>query len=245
MGALIFPERKHDERHDGLVDRVRFLQNSIGAVPSAFDCWLAQRGAKTLHLRMKAHGENALRVAKYLAEVREHGLEVGYDRKVVEDVVYPGLPGKEGSYERRKYELAWKMLSPHARKWVLARFEGVQWNEGDAIPPAPKDGFPFSGMISVRLAPSSSSNETPSALTSASTLLTSLHLFSLAESLGGVESLAEHPAQMTHGSIPPAERELLGIGEGLVRLSVGAEDSDDLVRDLKSALQVVAGGIRD
>jgi cystathionine gamma-lyase len=61
-------------------------------------------------------------------------------------------------------------------------------------------------------------------------------LFTLAESLGGVESLIEHPAIMTHASIPPAQREALGISDGLIRLSVGVEDGDDLIRDLEQAL---------
>ena len=64
-------------------------------------------------------------------------------------------------------------------------------------------------------------------------------LFALAESLGGVESLIEHPALMTHGSIPPALRDELGIGDSLVRLSVGVEDVDDLRRDLREALDAV------
>ena len=62
------------------------------------------------------------------------------------------------------------------------------------------------------------------------------HLFALAESLGGVESLIEHPALMTHGSIPERQRAALGIGDSLVRLSVGVEDVDDLRRDLRDAL---------
>ncbi|MFT3683507.1 MAG: PLP-dependent transferase [Phycisphaerales bacterium] len=63
-----------------------------------------------------------------------------------------------------------------------------------------------------------------------------VHLFSLAESLGGVESLIEHPAIMTHASIPAENRAALGITDGLVRLSVGIEDVDDLIRDLEQAL---------
>ena len=63
-----------------------------------------------------------------------------------------------------------------------------------------------------------------------------LQLFTLAESLGGVESLAGHPASMTHASIPKAEREKSGVVDGLIRLSVGIEDSGDLIEDLKKAL---------
>jgi len=68
--------------------------------------------------------------------------------------------------------------------------------------------------------------------------LTATRLFTLAESLGGVESLAEHPAQMTHGSIPGPERAILGIGDNLVRLSVGIEDVEDLIRDVEQALEL-------
>jgi cystathionine gamma-lyase len=78
-------------------------------------------------------------------------------------------------------------------------------------------------------------------LAEAERFLTATRLFTLAESLGGVESLAEHPAQMTHGSIPEAERALLGIGANLVRLSVGIEEEEDLVRDVEQALEVAVG----
>jgi len=201
MGALILPAT-----HTALAEKLRFLQNAIGAVPSAYDCWLAQRGAKTLHLRMKQHGVNALAVARALESADG-----------VEEVIYPGLPGRT-MYSRAKYELAWRMLSPHARRFVGA-------SEGDA-PPA--DGFPFSGMISFRIRGGQEA---------ANTFLTTTRLFTLAESLGGVESLAEHPAQMTHGSIPAEARALLGIGDNLIRLSVGVEEEEDLVDDVLQAVR--------
>jgi len=205
MGALILPES-----HSILTDKLRFLQNAIGAVPSAYDSWLAQRGAKTLHLRMKQHGLNALAVAKALESAEG-----------VEEVIYPGLPGKTEA-SRRKYELAWRVLSASARKFIGAQ-------EGDR---PPVDGFPFSGMISFRIRGGTEE---------ADRFLTSTRLFTLAESLGGVESLAEHPAQMTHGSIPPAERALLGIGDNLVRLSVGVEETEDLVEDVLQAVTAATG----
>jgi len=201
MGALILPAT-----HTALAEKLRFLQNAIGAVPSAYDCWLAQRGAKTLHLRMKQHGTNALAVARALESADG-----------VEEVIYPGLPGQT-TYSRAKYELAWRMLSPHARRFVGA-------NEGDA---PPVDGFPFSGMISFRIRGGQEA---------ANTFLTTTRLFTLAESLGGVESLAEHPAQMTHGSIPAEDRALLGIGDNLIRLSVGVEEEEDLVDDVLQAVR--------
>ncbi|TFK47615.1 hypothetical protein OE88DRAFT_1686028 [Heliocybe sulcata] len=193
MGALILPER-----HAALATKLRFLQNAIGAVPSAYDCWLAQRGAKTLHLRMKAHGINALAVAKALSRSPH-----------VQEVIYPGL----ASHPRNA--LASRSLSPHARKFVESL-------------PTDSEGFPYGGMISFRIRGGAEE---------ADKFLTATRLFTLAESLGGVESLAELPAQMTHGSIPPAERAALGIGENLVRLSVGVEETDDLVADVEQALE--------
>src|SRR6188768_834565 len=103
MGALILPES-----NVLLADKLRFLQNAIGAVPSAYDSWLAQRGAKTLHLRMKQHGINALAVAKALESAEG-----------VEEVIYPGLQGKTEA-SRRKNELAWRVLSTSARKFIGA-----------------------------------------------------------------------------------------------------------------------------
>ncbi|KAF5383286.1 hypothetical protein D9615_004800 [Tricholomella constricta] len=202
MGALILPEH-----HAALAEKLRFLQNAIGAVPSPYDCWLAQRGAKTLHLRMKAHGTNALAIAKAL-ERSPH----------VETVIYPGL----ASHPRN--DLAYTSLSPHARKFV----DGLVTRDADGNEVA-DGGFPYGGMISFRIRGGEREAER---------FLTATKLFTLAESLGGVESLAEHPARMTHGSIPEADRAILGIGGNLVRLSVGVEDVDDLVQDVEQALEI-------
>ena len=205
MGALILPAR-----HAELADHLRFLQNAIGAVPSAYDCWLAQRGAKTLHLRMKAHGTNALAVAKALKRSPH-----------VEEVIYPGLT----SHPRN--ELAYRSLSPHARKCVDDYLAAQSGDVDDGVANEVA-GFPFGGMISFRIR---------GGAREADRFLTSTRLFTLAESLGGVESLAEHPAKMTHGSIPEAERALLGIGDNLIRLSVGVEEVEDLVADIEQALE--------
>ena len=94
-----------------------------------------------------------------------------------------------------------------------------------------EEGFPYGGMISFRI---------KGGAREAEAFLTSTKLFTLAESLGGVESLAELPAQMTHGSIPPAEREKLGITDNLIRLSVGVEEEEDLVADVEQALEAAA-----
>ncbi|KAF8267166.1 Cys/Met metabolism PLP-dependent enzyme-domain-containing protein [Lactarius quietus] len=200
MGAVILPSH-----HAALRERLAFLQNAIGAVPSPHDAWLAQRGAKTLHLRMKEHGRNALQVARALEK-----------SPYVKEVVYPGL----ASHPR--HELARRSLSPHAARFVQA--------EADHNP----DGsFPYGGMISFRI---------QGGLEEAQRFLSATRLFTLAESLGGVESLAELPALMTHGSIPAAERAMLGIGDDLIRLSVGVEEAADLVRDVEQALQVAVEG---
>ncbi|KAH9953805.1 Cys/Met metabolism PLP-dependent enzyme-domain-containing protein [Russula dissimulans] len=200
MGAIILPQH-----HTALRDRLAFLQNAIGAVPSAYDSWLAQRGAKTLHLRMKEHGRNALLVARALEK-----------SPYVKEVIYPGL----ASHPR--HELARRSLSPHAARFVEAESEHNL------------DGsFPYGGMVSFRIR---------GGLEEAQRFLTATHLFTLAESLGGVESLAELPALMTHGSIPPTERAILGIGDDLIRLSVGVEEGVDLVWDVEQALHAAVEG---
>ncbi|TBU27359.1 Cys/Met metabolism PLP-dependent enzyme-domain-containing protein [Dichomitus squalens] len=205
MGALILPAH-----HAALAEKLRFLQNAVGSVPSAYDCWLAQRGVKTLHLRMKAHGANALAVARALQKSPH-----------VEEVIYPGLT----SHPRN--DLAYRSLSSHARAYV----DRFLKDHGDAA-----GGFPYGGMISFRIRGGAAEAEK---------FLTSTRLFTLAESLGGVESLAELPAQMTHGSIPPAERALLGIGDNLIRLSVGVEEEEDLVTDVEQALEAAASLSKD
>ncbi|KAN0129660.1 Cys/Met metabolism PLP-dependent enzyme domain containing protein [Lactarius tabidus] len=200
MGAVILPSH-----HAALRDRLAFLQNSIGAVPSAYDSWLAQRGAKTLHLRMKEHGRNALLVARALER-----------SPYVKEVIYPGL------VSHPRHDLARRSLSPHAARFVQSEAEHN-----------PDGSFPYGGMISFRI---------QGGLEEAQRFLSATRLFTLAESLGGVESLAELPALMTHGSIPAADRALLGIGEDLVRLSVGIEEAADLVRDVEQALHVAVEG---
>ncbi|KAI0776404.1 pyridoxal phosphate-dependent transferase [Irpex lacteus] len=210
MGALILPAH-----HAELAASLRFLQNAIGAVPSAYDSWLAQRGAKTLHLRMKAHGTNALEVARALQR-----------SPYVEEVIYPGL----ATHPRN--ELAYRSLSPHAKKFVDNYLATHSRAAGDSEESLERIGFPYGGMISFRI---------KGGAVEADKFLTATRLFTLAESLGGVESLAEHPARMTHGSIPEAERALLGIGDNLVRLSVGVEEVEDLVADVEQALEAAVG----
>ena len=163
-------------------ERLQFLQNSIGAVPSPFDCFLILRGIKTLAIRMEQSSANALAIATFLET-----------RKEVERVIYPGLPSHP------QFELAQKQM----------RLGG--------------------GMISCIL---------KGDLEDARRFLQRVEVFLLAESLGGVESLIEHPALMTHASIPQEIREKTGIVDGLIRLSVGIESVDDLVADLNRALNI-------
>ncbi|WP_374556501.1 cystathionine gamma-synthase [Thermomonas sp.] len=164
----------------GLAEQVAFLQNSVGAVQGPFDSFLALRGLKTLHLRMRAHCDNALALAQWLQA-----------HDAVAEVLYPGLPS-------------------HPHHALAARQMAG-----------------FGGMLSIRL---------KGGFEAAKRFCERLELFTLAESLGGVESLVNHPAVMTHASIPPDRRAQLGIGDELVRLSVGVEDVADLRRDLERAL---------
>ncbi|MEY2936007.1 MAG: hypothetical protein RL033_6756 [Pseudomonadota bacterium] len=173
-------------RDAALAERIKFLQNAMGGVPSPFDCYLLLRGLKTLPVRMRAHCQSAAELAKRL---QAHPL--------VERVHYPGLP------EHPQYALAQRQM----------RGPG--------------------GMVSLVLRGGEPA---------ARRFLQALHWFALAESLGGVESLAEHPALMTHASIPRELREAIGISDGLVRLSVGLEHVDDLWADLLGALAAADKG---
>ncbi len=166
--------------NDELIEKMGFLQNSVGAVAGPFDSFLAMRGLKTLHLRMKAHCAGALALAGWLEK-----------HPAVKRVIYPGL----------------KSHPQHA----LAK------RQMDAP----------GGIISI---------EVTGGLRKARKVLERCHLFALAESLGGVESLIEHPAIMTHASVPAANRRRLGISDGLIRLSVGVEDVADLRAELSVAL---------
>jgi cystathionine gamma-lyase len=163
-----------------LADKLKFLQNAVGAIQGPFDSFLALRGLKTLALRMERHCASAQKVAEWLER-----------HPKVRRVFYPGLASHP------QHALAKKQMRA------------------------------YGGMISAELA---------GTLDDARRFLERCRLFALAESLGGVESLIEHPAIMTHGSVPPEVRATLGISDTLVRLSVGVEDPDDLIADLAAAL---------
>ncbi len=169
---------------DATAERLRFLQNAVGAVPGPMDCWLALRGTKTLAIRMERHERNARALAEHLAK------HAGVSR-----VLYPGLPSHP------QHELARRQASG------------------------------FGGMIS--FIPGDGSLE------AGRRVFDRFRLFTRAESLGGVESLVCHPASMTHASVPAEARHAIGFADGLLRLSVGIEDLEDLRADLDQAIQVV------
>jgi len=160
-------------------DRLRYIQNAAGAIPSPFDCWLVLRSTKTLAVRMERHNRNAVELAKFLTK-----------SDFTKKVYYPGLTSHP------QHELAKKQMRG------------------------------FGGMVSVELKDIETTRK----------LLKNVKVFTLGESLGGVESLISHPLSMTHASVPKEEREKLGITETLVRFSVGIEDIEDLITDIKQAI---------
>jgi cystathionine gamma-lyase len=171
---------------DGLKERLTFLQNAIGAVPSAFDCWLAQRGLKTLHLRVREASKNATAIA--------HALEAS---PYVIAVNYPGLKSH--------------------------RHRGIAIKQH-------RDGM-GGGMLSFRIKGGQEAAEKFCQQTS---------IFTLAESLGGIESLVELPSGMTHAGIPKEAREAVGVFDDLVRVSCGIEEAEDLLKDVLQALEKAA-----
>lgn len=166
-------------RREDLAERIRFFQNALGAVPSPFDCFLVNRGVKTLAVRMECHQRNGLEIAKYLES-----------HPKVAKVYHPGLPSHP------QHELHKKQCSGS------------------------------SGMISF---------EIKGGKKEASDFVANLEIFTLAESLGGIESLIEIPSLMTHTSVPLEQRKQLGISDSLVRVSVGIESIQDLIADMDQA----------
>ena len=179
---------------DAAAERLRFLQNAMGAVPGPFDCFLVLRGLRTLALRMERHSSNAMAVARFLAA-----------RGDVAWVRYPGLA--EG---------------PHAHP-------GAAVAAGQMALPGGRPGF--GGMVS--FIPAAGGRHGRPAAERAIAVCESTRLFTLAESLGGVESLVEVPAAMTHASVASSS---LAVDPALVRLSVGIEAVEDLLADLEQAL---------
>lgn len=175
MGAIMLND-------DELYKRMNFLQNSCGAVPSPFDCFLVNRGLKTLGLRMREHQQNGLKIATALSS-----------HPKIEKVIYPGLESHP------QHELYKRQMKG------------------------------FGGMIAFYI---------KGDLAAASLFMKSLKLVTLAESLGGYESLVEHPALMTHASVPAEQRAELGINDNFIRMSIGLENADDLLNDISNALNI-------
>ena len=167
---------------DLYAEKISYLQNAVGAIPSPFDCYLLTRSIKTLSVRMQKHNENGEKVANFLES----------HPKVIK-IHYPGTDQKYKS-------IASKQMSG------------------------------FGGMMSIVL---------DTNLEGVNTFVSHLKIFTLAESLGGVESLIEHPAIMTHASIDKKIRDSLGISDSLLRLSVGIEDVEDIIDDLNQALDTI------
>ena len=167
--------------HQHVFEKMKYIQKTIGAVSSPFDCWLNLSGLKTLHLRMKRHEESAMAVAEFLERHNK-----------IDRVLYPGL-------------------ASHPQH---------------AIAKAQMSGF--SGMIAFEL---------PGGTEAGKQLMNNVQLCGLAERLGSVETMITHPASMTHVDVPVEDRRKRGLTDGLVRLSVGIEDVDDIIADLESALE--------
>lgn len=167
--------------NEKVFERLKYVQNAAGAVPSPFDCWLTLRATKTLAVRMKQHNENALAVANYLE-----------DQKYIKKIYYTGLESHP------QHELAKKQMRG------------------------------FGGMISVDLGDVEFAHK----------VMERFKVFTLAESLGSVESLVCHPAAMTHASVPKEKREAMGLTDSLIRFSVGLEDVEDLIKDIEQAVRL-------
>ena len=164
-----------------IFDKMKFIQKTIGAVPSPFDCFLTMLGLRTLHLRMERHNSNAQAIAEFLES-----------HPKVSRVAYPGLKSDPG------HAIAKEQMSG------------------------------YSGMISFEL---------NGGIPAGKHLMNNVKLCFLAESLGSVETMITHPATMTHAEVPVEERHARGLTDGLVRLSVGIEDKQDIIDDLQQALE--------
>jgi cystathionine gamma-lyase len=179
IGGIVITNR------EDIRDQLKFIQKTIGAVSSPFDCWLTLLGLKTLSLRMERHSSNAQQVAEFLEA-----------HPKVSKVIYPGLES----------------------------------HPQHAIAKAQMSGF--SGMLSFELT---------GGIPAGKAVMNGVKLAGLAESLGAVETMITHPATMTHAEVPDADRHARGLSDGLVRLSVGIEDPEDIIADLSQALDTAPG----
>lgn len=161
-----------------IANKIYKHQYSLGAVLSPFDCYMIQRGIKTLALRMEKHNSNALFIAQELEKEEK-----------IKTVIYPGLESHP------QHEIAIKQCNGGYGGIITIVYDGDV------------DEF-----------------------------VNKLKLFTLAESLGAVESLVNVPSKMTHASVPIKIREMLGITDQMIRLSIGCENKEDLLNDIICAL---------
>lgn len=174
-GVVVCAKQEH-------ADQLAFLQKSVGAILSPFECWLVLRGVKTLAARMEIHDRSGRIVADFLAK-----------HKKVKAVFYPGLA------DHPQHALAKRQMRG------------------------------FGSMITFETGSRKNANR----------MLKRVHVCSLGESLGGVETLISHPATMTHAGLGPKGRAAIGLTDGMVRISVGIEDVDDILEDLDQALGAI------
>lgn len=166
-----------------LYQRLKFFQNALGIVPSAFDCYQVIRSIKTLHVRVEQQSRSAMKLAEFLE---------AHDK--VKKILYPGLKSHP------QHQLAKKQYSG------------------------------FGGMLSFYVDVVKGDEVTK--------IVQALKVFHVAVSLGCVSSLIEVPSLMTHSAVPEKERLKLGIHDNLLRLSIGLENVEDLIEDLKQAFDV-------
>ena len=171
-------------RDSALIEKLRFVRKTLGCIQAPFDSWLTVRGLKTLPLRLKAHCDNAQRVAEWLQK-----------HPAVSRVIYPGLPSFP------QHELALRQQKAHG------------------------------GLVSF---------EVKGGVDAGITVMNSVKFCYLAENLGAVETLITHPVTMTHADVPREQREAAGITDGLIRLSVGLEDPQDVIADLEQAFASIS-----
>lgn len=167
-----------------LGNKIKFHQNSTGAILSPFDSFLTIRGIETLLFRIKGHSENAQKIAEYLNQ-----------HPKINKVYYPGLATHQG------HELA-----KSQQKY-------------------------FGGVVSFDLKDDNKAT--------ALRLIKSLQQFKLTEGLGGIKSMSNYPYEMSHGSVPRETKLKAGITDSLIRLSVGLEEAEELIKDLEQALATI------
>jgi cystathionine beta-lyase/cystathionine gamma-synthase len=183
-------------RDEAILERLRFIRKSTGAIQAPLGAWLTTRGLSTLPLRMKQHSKNALALARWLSA-----------HPLVSAVHYPGLSTfPQADLARRQ----------HANPRLGGSFHG--------------------GVIAFEVVGGAQAGQRTMA---------GVQLCSLVEHVGSVETLITHPATMTHADVPPEHRRRVGISDGLIRLSVGLEEPEDIIADLEQAITAAHAGLSE